>query len=156
MCRRVLRGTRTRCSAACATPPGPWAWAPGKLRSPSGSAPTAPSVSVLGLARAPVDCCYELFCRNAAPVFVLPFAGHCPSADNPRTVKVETDCEGVAAKNSRYRGAAGNLCQVRARCCSLCTVLCTACICIVHCSIQNFLLMLLVGCCCNLGDLLHC
>lgn len=39
-------------------------------------------------------------------------AGHCPSADNPRTVVVETDCTGVKAKGSLYSGAAGNLCQV--------------------------------------------
>lgn len=38
--------------------------------------------------------------------------GHCPSADNPRTAKVETDCGGVTAKNSQYAGATGNLCQV--------------------------------------------
>lgn len=39
--------------------------------------------------------------------------GHCPSADNPRTVKVETDCHNVTAKNSQYKGAEGNLCQVQ-------------------------------------------
>lgn len=39
-------------------------------------------------------------------------SGHCPSADNPRTAKVETDCGGVTAKNSQYAGATGNLCQV--------------------------------------------
>jgi len=37
---------------------------------------------------------------------------HCPSADNPRTNAIETDCEGVTAKNSRFKGAVGNLCQV--------------------------------------------
>lgn len=42
----------------------------------------------------------------------FPVPGHCPSADNPRTVAVETDCENVLAKGSIYRGAAGNLCQV--------------------------------------------
>ncbi len=38
--------------------------------------------------------------------------GHCPSADNPSTFRVETDCSGVLAKNSKYRGADGNLCHV--------------------------------------------
>eukprot|EP01040_Poterioochromonas_malhamensis_P010427 gene10427-11344_t len=37
---------------------------------------------------------------------------HCPSADNPRTVKDELDCSNVTAKNSIYRGEQGNLCQV--------------------------------------------
>mmetsp|Transcript_31829 Transcript_31829/g.43438 ORF Transcript_31829/g.43438 Transcript_31829/m.43438 type:complete len:274 (-) Transcript_31829:153-974(-) len=37
---------------------------------------------------------------------------HCPSADNPRTAVVETDCYNVTAKNSRYTGKEGNLCQV--------------------------------------------
>jgi hypothetical protein len=39
-------------------------------------------------------------------------AGHCPSADDPRTLKVETDCENVTAKHSAYQGSAGNLCHV--------------------------------------------
>lgn len=38
---------------------------------------------------------------------------HCPSADNPRTFRVETNCTGVIAKNSIYKGAEGNICQVR-------------------------------------------
>ncbi len=38
--------------------------------------------------------------------------GHCPSADNPRTTVVETNCHKVYAANSRYRGEVGNLCQV--------------------------------------------
>lgn len=38
--------------------------------------------------------------------------GHCPSADNPSTYRVETDCGGILAKNSKYRGEPGNLCQV--------------------------------------------
>ena len=38
--------------------------------------------------------------------------GHCSSGDNPRSYKVETDCENVTAKDSIYKGEAGNLCQV--------------------------------------------
>jgi hypothetical protein len=37
---------------------------------------------------------------------------HCPSADNPRTNAVETNCYGMVAKGSIYAGAVGNLCQV--------------------------------------------
>eukprot|EP01039_Chlorochromonas_danica_P010178 gene10178-11262_t len=37
---------------------------------------------------------------------------HCPSADNPRTSRVETNCTGVVAQNSIYAGEDGNLCQV--------------------------------------------
>ena len=37
---------------------------------------------------------------------------HCPSADDPRTVKVETNCWNVTAKGSIYAGSVGNLCQV--------------------------------------------
>jgi hypothetical protein len=39
-------------------------------------------------------------------------AGHCPSADNPRTVAVETNCYNVTAKGSKFQGKQGNLCQV--------------------------------------------
>ncbi len=42
----------------------------------------------------------------------LCIVGHCPSADNPRTFVVETNCTGVKAKNSIYKGNPGNLCQV--------------------------------------------
>ena len=38
--------------------------------------------------------------------------GHCPSADNPSTLRVETDCSGKLAKYSKYRGESGNLCHV--------------------------------------------
>eukprot|EP00286_Rhodomonas_abbreviata_P028096 CAMPEP_0181312504 /NCGR_PEP_ID=MMETSP1101-20121128/13735_1 /TAXON_ID=46948 /ORGANISM="Rhodomonas abbreviata, Strain Caron Lab Isolate" /LENGTH=147 /DNA_ID=CAMNT_0023419365 /DNA_START=346 /DNA_END=789 /DNA_ORIENTATION=+ len=37
---------------------------------------------------------------------------HCKSADNPRTMAVETDCANVTAAGSVYVGATGNLCQV--------------------------------------------
>lgn len=37
---------------------------------------------------------------------------HCPSADNPRTTAVETNCENVTAEGSLYKGKAGNLCHV--------------------------------------------
>jgi hypothetical protein len=38
--------------------------------------------------------------------------GHCPSADDPRTAQIETDCQDVTAQDSIYKGQAGNLCQV--------------------------------------------
>jgi len=37
---------------------------------------------------------------------------HCPSGDNPKTGKIETDCFNVTAKDGRYMGEPGNLCQV--------------------------------------------
>ena len=37
---------------------------------------------------------------------------HCPSADDPRTIKTETNCWNVTAAGSVYSGAKGNLCQV--------------------------------------------
>jgi len=37
---------------------------------------------------------------------------HCPSNDDPRTAKVETDCHNVTAHGSLYAGQSGNLCQV--------------------------------------------
>eukprot|EP00600_Ochromonadales_sp_CCMP1393_P004536 CAMPEP_0174968710 /NCGR_PEP_ID=MMETSP0004_2-20121128/8294_1 /TAXON_ID=420556 /ORGANISM="Ochromonas sp., Strain CCMP1393" /LENGTH=141 /DNA_ID=CAMNT_0016217991 /DNA_START=528 /DNA_END=953 /DNA_ORIENTATION=- len=37
---------------------------------------------------------------------------HCPSADNPRTVANETNCEGVKSMGVGGRGGSGNLCQV--------------------------------------------
>eukprot|EP01038_Epipyxis_sp_PR26KG_P012786 gene12786-17143_t len=37
---------------------------------------------------------------------------HCPSADNPRTYKDETDCWNITAQGSRYAGEEGNLCHV--------------------------------------------
>lgn len=37
---------------------------------------------------------------------------HCPSADDPRTIAVETNCTNVAAAGSTAVGHAGNLCQV--------------------------------------------
>ena len=30
--------------------------------------------------------------------------GHCPTGDDPRTTHIETNCTGVTAKNSRYKG----------------------------------------------------
>ena len=36
----------------------------------------------------------------------------CPSADDPRTKAVETNCSNVIAAGSSYRGANGNLCHV--------------------------------------------
>lgn len=37
---------------------------------------------------------------------------HCPSADDPRTIIDETDCQEVGPPDSYYVGLAGNLCQV--------------------------------------------
>mmetsp|Transcript_25027 Transcript_25027/g.34364 ORF Transcript_25027/g.34364 Transcript_25027/m.34364 type:complete len:227 (+) Transcript_25027:1141-1821(+) len=37
---------------------------------------------------------------------------HCPSADNPRTIKDETNCFNVTAKNSNSTGEHGNKCHV--------------------------------------------
>lgn len=37
---------------------------------------------------------------------------HCPSGDDPMTVTIETNCNGVTAANSNAVGSAGNLCQV--------------------------------------------
>ena len=38
--------------------------------------------------------------------------GHCPSNDDPLTLRVETDCFNTTAKDSIHRGESGNLCQV--------------------------------------------
>jgi hypothetical protein len=37
---------------------------------------------------------------------------HCPSGNDPRTFRDETDCRGRTAKDSIYAGQPGNLCQV--------------------------------------------
>lgn len=37
---------------------------------------------------------------------------HCPSADNPRTIRDETDCKNRTALGSYYYGETGNLCHV--------------------------------------------
>ena len=37
---------------------------------------------------------------------------HCPSANDPRTLIDETDCQGVGAPDSYYQGKAGNKCHV--------------------------------------------
>uniref|UniRef100_A0A7S0SUR4 EGF-like domain-containing protein n=1 Tax=Chromulina nebulosa TaxID=96789 RepID=A0A7S0SUR4_9STRA len=37
---------------------------------------------------------------------------HCPSADNPRTTNVETDCHNITASGTNIAGDIGNLCQV--------------------------------------------
>ena len=68
------------------------------------------------------------YCLLIVALLIDADPGHCPSADNPRTAKVETDCEGVTAKNSLYRGAAGNLCQV------LRSVYCAYCMYFVYCA----------------------
>ncbi len=47
--------------------------------------------------------------------------GHCPSGDDPRTAKVETDCYNVTATGSHYSGAYGNLCHV---CVCICICVC--------------------------------
>ncbi len=47
---------------------------------------------------------------NSAIIYLS--LGHCPSADNPRTVADETNCTGVIAANSVYAGEPGNLCHV--------------------------------------------
>ena len=40
------------------------------------------------------------------------YVGHCPSADDPLTTAIETDCSNVLAANSNHTGASGNKCQV--------------------------------------------
>jgi hypothetical protein len=53
-----------------------------------------------------------LFCCCDLLVFFFLQTGHCPSADNPFTVKEETDCLDVPHPLSQQLGLTGNLCQV--------------------------------------------
>lgn len=54
----------------------------------------------------------HVICSSIALYCIVLCVGHCPSANDPRTVADETNCTGVVAAGSTHEGEPGNLCHV--------------------------------------------